>query len=231
MFRTKVRSSESLSVVPTRQLEISHPVTMTDRSPSMDPGGPAYRWFGLVSGAIAKIVIPLVVAYVGWAYSSAIKEQEFGATYVQLSLKILEQAPDERPAGLATWAMDVVDHYSGVKLDSRARKELAETPLFLRERAIIVVTPTEKGEFALEQIGSAVLEISSVEADAVSGLQIVTTPGLAARWGHVPVHATLPVRWSNGRMAFVRLRGTDAETGKARFSVLVAKRRPPTGQP
>ena len=198
-------------------------MTKTDPPRNPEPGGRAIRWVALITGAVAKIVIPIVIAYVGWAYSSAIKEQEFGATYVQLSLKILEQAPDERPAGLTTWAMDVVDHYSGVKLDPKARKELAETPLFLQERAVIAVTSSDRGEVALDEIGSAVLEVSGIEADAVTGLEVVTTPGLSAGWGRVAVHTTVPIRWSNGHLAFVRLRGTDPATGKAYFSILVAK--------
>jgi len=81
----------------------------------------------ILSGAVAAVVIPVVVAYVGNEYSTALKERELQGRFVELAVDILREEPDKEHSELRKWAASVIDTYSGVKLTDDARSELVES--------------------------------------------------------------------------------------------------------
>ncbi len=73
------------------------------------------------------------VAFSGHWYSQAIKEQEVRAKYVELAVDILKQEALAEKEPIRTWAIDVVNEYSKVKLPESAKIELETTPI-LKEK-------------------------------------------------------------------------------------------------
>lgn len=200
---------------------------MTDSSGGN--GNDRWRGFEAVSGAIAKVLIPALIALVGWWFTAAIKQREIGATFVQLSIDILEEAPDKRPPGLTEWSMDIIDKYSGVDLSPAARDALAQgrlrVPLQLapNERHVTSVTADDEGSFSLEGIGSAVIRVAGVGVDGVSGLRIEASSGMVVTRERLQVGDLVHLTWPNGRGAVVKLKAVDPRTGEAIFSISVAE--------
>jgi hypothetical protein len=206
---------------------------MPSSSPDSSGPGVPYRWTSLIGGLIAKILIPIVIAWVGWSYSSAIKEQEVGATYVKLSLDILEEFPSNRPQGLDEWAMDVIDRYSGVPLSAEARRALTEVPLFYQELARIGVTAAERGQFEIEGIGRGEIEVKSVGPDGVDGFRAQTSFGSPVARNRLTRGESVALGGKDGLEVFVRLLSTDSKNSAAAFAILAPKpsRRLPAASP
>jgi hypothetical protein len=78
----------------------------------------------IVSTIISALIIPVVIGFVGNYYTSAIKERELQGRFVELSLKILDKPPSEGQQHLRSWAIDILDQYSGVRITSSAKNEL-----------------------------------------------------------------------------------------------------------
>src|SRR5260221_5804301 len=79
-----------------------------------------------ISGLIAAVGIPLVLALVGHLYTNALKEREIQSRFVELALNILKELPSENNRNLRDWALKVVNKYSGVPLGAEAQKDLVE---------------------------------------------------------------------------------------------------------
>jgi hypothetical protein len=77
---------------------------------------------------LAAVVIPLVLAYIGWIVQSAITTQNTGKDYIGISLGILEQkdlTEDlKKNEGLRKWAVGLLKYYSPVTLDEKTAAEL-----------------------------------------------------------------------------------------------------------
>ena len=63
----------------------------------------------IVTAAIAAILLPLAVAFVGQLYSKAIKDRELEGTFVELAVDILRDQPTQDTKSLRKWALDVVN--------------------------------------------------------------------------------------------------------------------------
>ena len=96
-----------------------------------------------ISGLIAAVIIPVVLAFVGNMYTQAIKEREIQGRYVELALDILKSPPDDKNQHVRSWALKVVDRYSGVPLDSDAKNELKTAPL-LPPAPVVIFDNTNK---------------------------------------------------------------------------------------
>jgi len=197
---------------------------MPSSSPDSHGPGAPYRWTSLLGGLIAKILIPLVIALVGWSYSSAIKEQEVGATYVKLSLEILEQLPRNRPQGLDEWAMDVIDRYSGVPLSAEARNALTQVPLFYQDLASIWVKSGEQGQFELEGIGRGEISVERVGPDGVEGFRAETSFGSPVARDHLSRGESVVLGGKDGQEISVRLLSSGSADGAASFAILAPTR-------
>lgn len=84
------------------------------------------EYLGAISGLLAAVVIPVVIAVVGQAYTRAIREREIQGRLVELAIGILKEKPNEENRELRRWAVDVVDRFSGVKFLKKARTDLIE---------------------------------------------------------------------------------------------------------
>ncbi|MBT8288770.1 MAG: hypothetical protein KJO00_12175, partial [Bacteroidia bacterium] len=78
--------------------------------------------------SIAAIGIPVVIALVGHNYTDAIKEREIQARFVEIAIEILSEPIDSSNSkrNLREWSVDVINQYSGVKLDTSASRDLIE---------------------------------------------------------------------------------------------------------
>jgi hypothetical protein len=82
--------------------------------------------FSNITTAIATVVIPVVLAYLGHIFSKAIKEKDLSARYIELAVGILKQAPTPNNQNLRKWAVDLINAYSKVPIDERIAKEFAD---------------------------------------------------------------------------------------------------------
>jgi hypothetical protein len=103
---------------------------------------PIWQKARITSVLIASVLIPIIVAFIGNSYTKAIKDNEIGVRYVELAIKILAEKPDSKPEGtkdsnrlenkaVRKWAVEVIDHYSDVKLPTDAMEQL-EMQLLIR---------------------------------------------------------------------------------------------------
>ena len=79
----------------------------------------------------ATLVIPLVIHYSTLQYHEAAKERETSVRYVELAISILRVNPSDQRQELRSWAIDVVNHYSTIKLSENAKKDLMHRKLLL----------------------------------------------------------------------------------------------------
>jgi hypothetical protein len=84
-----------------------------------------------LSGIIAAVLVPVVLALIGNWYSSALKEREtalseanFKREWVQLGLSILRDANTRDDA--RQWAVDIINFYSDVKMPRQTIVELVK---------------------------------------------------------------------------------------------------------
>ncbi len=81
-----------------------------------------------VAIGILTAIVALVVTVIGWKIQESIATQNTGKDYLQIALGILEQKdlPEEvkKNKGLRTWAVELLNRYSQVKLDPETSNEL-----------------------------------------------------------------------------------------------------------
>jgi hypothetical protein len=77
-----------------------------------------------ISAAIAAVVVPLVLAYVGNSYTAAIKERELQGKFVELAINILKEKPTTETTNLRKWAIKVIDNYSGMPFNDATKEDL-----------------------------------------------------------------------------------------------------------
>jgi hypothetical protein len=87
--------------------------------------------------AISAVVVPVIVAVLGYRIQSSISDNAIRKDYVQLAINILREAPDTKndpdTQHLRTWAIDVVDGYSPIPLSPAAKDELRRNQLGVSE--------------------------------------------------------------------------------------------------
>jgi hypothetical protein len=99
----------------------------TERPRSGSDSGSRWQAMNAISGLLAAVCIPVVLALVGQYYTSALKEREIQGHFVELALSILKEPPRPEARAVRLWALKVVDKYSGVPLSDSARSELADS--------------------------------------------------------------------------------------------------------
>ena len=87
-------------------------------------------WRGAIKGA--AVIAALVACYAAMlAYRSA--EHGVGAQYVAIAVRVLSSTPKGPPdVALRGWAIDVLNHYSDVKLPSEVIPDLRSGKVTLR---------------------------------------------------------------------------------------------------
>lgn len=72
---------------------------------------------------VAKLAIPLVLVIVGCYVNRSIARIEAAPDLLELALETIDQDPRSQPAGLRSWAVDLLDEYSSAEMsdDLKAR--------------------------------------------------------------------------------------------------------------
>ncbi|MEO1146660.1 MAG: hypothetical protein AAFY26_13830 [Cyanobacteria bacterium J06638_22] len=86
----------------------------------------AKPWWESASVSIGAILVPITVAFVGSLYSAAVKSREIEGQFVGIAVNILQEEPTESTQPLRTWAVSVINEYSGVPMEQAARENLIE---------------------------------------------------------------------------------------------------------
>ena len=81
------------------------------------------------SAFVAAVLVPIVIAFAGNEYSSAIKESENRLRYTELAIEILTEKPTSTNQNIRGWAVDVINKYSDVPIDEKTKKEMLESPI------------------------------------------------------------------------------------------------------
>ena len=85
----------------------------------------------ILSGAVAAVLVPVILLIVGQSYTAAIKEREVEAKFVELAISILKDRPNAGDASIREWATKVIDKYSGVELGDTAKQYLITSQFFV----------------------------------------------------------------------------------------------------
>ena len=80
----------------------------------------------IVGTLIASIAIPISVTLIGYWHTSDFKEKEFGLHYIELAVQILKDKPQNHNENIRSWAIDIINAYSTVKLSDDTKSELLD---------------------------------------------------------------------------------------------------------
>jgi hypothetical protein len=94
------------------------------------------------STIVATAVIPIAIAWSGNWYGQLQKEKEIQLKYIELSIQILSAPPSPSNRAVRKWAVDTINRYSDIKIDSQAETELLNEQL---RRIIDSYNETAKG--------------------------------------------------------------------------------------
>lgn len=86
---------------------------------------------------ISLILIPFVLAYMGNSYQEEMSRQKLNSEYITLAISILKEQPTPDTKELRAWAIDIIDHYSEIKLTPELRDSLTDTTDFGSSRVYI----------------------------------------------------------------------------------------------
>ena len=179
---------------------------MTDLDDAGSGSGPRKRglfdWLGLLTKFLVALT-PLAVALFGAMYSSALKEREVRAQFVEISLEILRQDTNSTAPELRAWATEVIDSYSGVRLSPEAREDLLRRPLISYESALVFVTSEIPGSFESGGIEGGTIEIGGIEDSEVLGLKVREAGGELASRDRLGVGEAVTVARGSARVRIV----------------------------
>lgn len=91
------------------------------------------------SVAVATVVIPVAIAFVGQEYSAALKERELQGKFVELAVEVLRAKPEKQNISLRSWAVGVIDTYSGIPMKKQARESLIEKGSLPSKKPVITM--------------------------------------------------------------------------------------------
>ena len=82
---------------------------------------------------IGTLLIPIVIAILGFFINNTIKEKEIKLQYIEMALDILREEPNQDSIGLRLWAIDVAQKYSIIGFSEEALEELKKSSLPYRK--------------------------------------------------------------------------------------------------
>jgi hypothetical protein len=77
-----------------------------------------------LSALLASVLVPIVLAVIGNAYTNALKQSENKVKYTELAISILRDKPTQETQDVRAWAIDVINQYSGVPMSAKAKNQL-----------------------------------------------------------------------------------------------------------
>jgi len=114
------------------------------------------RWQALnaISGFLAALAVPIVLAILGNRYTNALKEREIQGRFVEIALSILAEPPKPEGTGVRRWAIKVVNEYSGVPLDDAAIGELKSGVLIASQARVYLLAGSPSHAARLDSVRS-----------------------------------------------------------------------------
>ena len=88
----------------------------------------------ILSGSFAAVLIPVIVAYIGYTYTQTIKEREIQGRFVELAVDILRDEPKPENKSLRDWGTQIINKYSGIQLTKELKNDLIDRTSFPSER-------------------------------------------------------------------------------------------------
>jgi hypothetical protein len=100
---------------------------MTETSNQKRSGPPKDRWdkFQILSSGG---LVPLVIAGAGYYYSESQQESENRVKYVEIAVQQLRAEPTRETAALRSWAVELLNKNSPIKLSAEAKAQLLSQP-------------------------------------------------------------------------------------------------------
>ena len=80
------------------------------------------------------MVIPVIVAYIGYTYTQTIKEREIQGRFVELAVDILRDEPKTENKALRLWGTQIINKYSGIQLTKELKDDLITRTSFPSEK-------------------------------------------------------------------------------------------------
>jgi hypothetical protein len=77
-----------------------------------------------LSVLLASVLVPVLLAVVGNAYTNALKQSENRVKYTELAISILKDKPAPETQDVRAWAIDVINQYSGVSMSAQVKSQL-----------------------------------------------------------------------------------------------------------
>jgi hypothetical protein len=80
----------------------------------------------VMSGAVASLAIPLAVVWVSTQQANAATERQMQGRFVEVAVTILQSSPTQDNEGIRSWALEIIDRYSGIPLTPAQKEDLRE---------------------------------------------------------------------------------------------------------
>jgi hypothetical protein len=122
-----------------------------------------------IAAVITAIAVPLVTTFIASKFAAAGARREANVRLVEMAVSILQEEPKPKAVDIRSWAMDVLDEYSGIKLNPRARAALSDSirlPATVANVPGAANVPSVVGrslEFARQVFGAAHLALGSIK--------------------------------------------------------------------
>lgn len=84
---------------------------------------PTWKKIRILSTILTSIIIPLTAIIIGNNYSTALKQREIQAKYVELAINILNSRTTDN-VKTKDWAFRIINEYSDIKIDSLTKDEI-----------------------------------------------------------------------------------------------------------
>jgi hypothetical protein len=95
------------------------------------PKNPWIEWTELLIKLIATIIIPLVLFFASQLYTKAQLENQTKREYIKIGVSLLASEPNDKNIKTRLWAIELINHYSDVKLSPEVEKELERNKISL----------------------------------------------------------------------------------------------------
>lgn len=104
--------------------------------------------------SISLILIPLVLGYMANSYQEEMSRQKLNSEYIALAINILKEPPKSETKEIRGWAIDIIDHYSEVKISKPIRENLNSNGLGvgLQGSAVLHIKPNGDSEVITSKI-------------------------------------------------------------------------------
>ena len=140
----------------------------------------------VLSGALAAVLIPVVLAVIGFMTSTALKDREVHGKFVELAVTILQEPPMPENRSVRKWAIEVLGRYSGVPLEGEAEATL-------QERTVLPALPAAAGAASVDRASAAALEREGFQALVAGHVEAAIAAFEAAEEAYPSYHAVYDI--------------------------------------